>query len=299
MSNPFRVTLIRGFCICFVSLLMLFGIAGCSTHGYVPFPTPVAPISITVSSDTVSTFSEVPAIDYLIPQSQVFYRLLSIGHRPPIAELLGINRATSRRHLEPAGGRLAVSFTSMLKRELSEKGASPAFSRKFAVVEAGEQSDLTLLPFATLVDHGDGRAGLEFEIVVRVSEGPGRNAHNRRYFYATSEIRPLAGSGEGWSDGEAAPLRHAANVALPRLLDLVVSEIGGSYPRTLPPPAPKFVYWRTVSFGKPASAAVMHEHPDYFVVGWATAEYPRGSHFGIVERGLVQEGRIPIIRNTP
>ena len=280
-----------------IALLVPLTIGGCATLTYSPFPKSEKPITIAVSGSTVSTFSEVPANDYLIPESQVFYRYFALFGRPPITILLGINRVISRSQLGTELPALAIKFSPTIEQHVSSVLSDQTEPRRFVLTNESENPDLVILPYATLTDSGNGIAGLVLEIAVRVREARNRPLQTRWYFYESAERRPLAGTGEGWSDREAHNLKQAAHQGLTRLVDAVLRDLSGRYPSTLPPADAKFVNWQLVSFGDDVSAAILEDYSDFLVVAVVQPSILNDRFIGIVERRLLVD--VPGIKISP
>ena len=151
-----------------IALLMAATIGGCATLTYVPFPTSAKPLTIAVSGSTVSSFSEVPAIDYLIPESQVFYRNFALFGRAPIGIFLGINRVINRSRLGTELPAFAIKFSPMVEQHVSSALSDQMEPHRFVLTTESGNPDLVVLPYATLTDSGNGIAGLVLEIAVRV-----------------------------------------------------------------------------------------------------------------------------------
>jgi len=179
-----------------------------------------------VSGDTVSTFTEIPAGDHLIPDSQVF-----VGGRGGASRwfsLLGVAIDTARNEsaVGDAAGAVKIKFDSSVAtalHSLEERNVVP----EVKLTVAADPYDVKVLPSARLNVHEDEQADLVMRLTVRTKDASASEV-TKNYYYAVSGARPLAGS-ESWTENNAKAFRESAQTGVERLVEAFAYDAAGRF----------------------------------------------------------------------
>lgn len=240
---------------------------------------------IFVSPDTVSTWTEVAAQDYLIPDSQVFIT----GRGSDGAKYLGLlGAAISRSQNESATGaaaeRLRLNFSNELTKALNGAIASRPSSPKLTIVDSAGAALLVLLPSAKLTVSDDNSARLSFRMTVRFVDAISKSEVKKEYYYFHGGGRNLAGA-DGWSDDNANSVRKSSEEAMARLAEVLLDDIAGSLSSAYDPAKPRFANYSVVGFeGKLARALLLKEYPDHLALAPLFRDRPSRGVVVILER---------------
>src|SRR5258708_1954994 len=244
------------------TFIFAFGIAGCATKSVV-YPEFKQPPTISVSKETVSTATETPAEDYLIPDSQVF--IAGKGGAARYFSLLGVAIDKSRNESAISGSADAfrVNFKEQLAQALKVVSAkSSPWGQAPALVETG--GDILMLPAARLVMRDDeSKADLSFRVTVRFKDVAGDEGR-KNYWYPYG-VRPLAGNG-GWADQNPALFKTAGNQARMRLAQVIVEDASGAYRKTVEPGNQRTIRWKALTNERAVSGVLLKEQTEYLVV---------------------------------
>lgn len=181
-------------------------------------------VTFYVSPDTVSTWTETAAEDYLVPDSQVF-----ITGRGPGAHrafgLLGVmvDRWTNSSAASAAESSFRLNFVPTLSTALRRKIADRSYAEKLIQVESERDAQLVLLPSAKLKVSEGGVADLSFRLTVRIRDH-GTDGGKKNYFVGEEGTRPIVGTGS-WAESGAAALRTSADRAFETLADTLLDAI--------------------------------------------------------------------------
>jgi hypothetical protein len=240
---------------------------------------------IFVSPDTVSTWTEVAAQDYLIPDSQVFIT----GRGSDGAKYLGLlGVAIARSQNESATGaaadRLRLSFSGELTRALKEAISSRPPTPKISVADNAGAALLTLLPSAKFTVADDNSARLSFRMTVRFVDAITHSEVKKEYYYYHGGGRNLAGP-DGWSDDNASAVRKSSEEAMTRLAEVLLDDLAGAFSSAYDPAKARFANYSVVGFeGKPARALLLEEYPDHLALAPLLRDRPSRGVVVILER---------------
>ena len=240
---------------------------------------------IFVSPDTVSTWTEVAAQDYLIPNSQVFVT----GRGSDGTKYLGLlGVAISRSQNESATGvaadRLRLNFSGEMTRALKEAISSRPSTPKFSVADSAGAALLTLLPSAKLTVSDDNSARLSFRMTVRFVDAITGSEVKKEYYYYHGGGKNLAGP-DSWSDDNANVVKKSAEEAMTRLADVLLDDLAGAFSGAYDPAKPRFANYSVVGFeGKSARALLLKEYPDHLALAPLFRDRPSRGVVVILER---------------
>jgi hypothetical protein len=240
---------------------------------------------IFVSPDTVSTWTEVAAQDYLIPNSQVFIT----GRGSEGTKYLGllgvaISRSQNESAMGPAADRLRLNFsgelTSALKEAISLRPSTP----KFIVADSTGAAMLTLLPSAKLTVSEDNSARLSFRMTVRFVDAITNAEVKKEYYYYHGGGKNLAGP-DSWSEDDASSVKKSSEEAMTRLADVLLDDLAGVFSDAYDPAKPRFANYSVVGFeGKQARALLLKEYPDHLALAPLFRDRPSRGVVVILER---------------
>lgn len=215
-----------------LGIMIVVWLTGCATQA-TSYPEFQAGKSIFVSGGTISTLTETPAGDYLVPNSQVFLSRNDVSIKGSGAgALFGVvgamaavsnARDASKSSFGNAGNKMSIRFdalvTELLQRQVLDL-------EKIRIVSDEEASKITMVPFARFSMGSDGIATVVFQINVRFFEKSTGKGGKKAYAHGTMESRKMEGDG-GWLEGGATHLNAAALVAFDRLVKVALMDIDG------------------------------------------------------------------------
>jgi hypothetical protein len=250
--------------------------------------------TVFVSAGNISTSTETPAEDYLIPDSQVFIT----GQGKPgalggLGGLIGgmiaveVSRANNAGMAIDAAESLKMRFDSTLKEALRKAVANEKTPINFRV-EDNEPADLVLLPYARLITGFDKSVAAAFQINLRnMKTGTNRPAR-MKYVFSGVETRPFMDGSSGWADQKSEPVRKAAEKAFDALARVVLVDMSGV--GFLVPAADKrkIIRWKAAGTNG-VKGILLAEFPDYLVVSPAPKDWPIPGIISVVDRALVIE----------
>ncbi len=211
-------------------LLVLQGCA--SIHDPVVIPPYDGPVSVHVSSGTVSTSTETPAGDHLVENSQVFVGSKeSIGTGwlmlGPLGAIAGASTARSANQAQAGDAvqALAIRFDGGVKQEVEKQGRD----RRFVVTAQAGSAQLLMLPSARLVSDTDGQAMAEYRLTVRFVDPVKKSVATKNYDLTDLRTLPIQGN-DGWAGNGAALLVRDAGVAFGKLVGWTLSEVRPARP---------------------------------------------------------------------
>lgn len=234
-------------------LLSLAILSGCAS---IPFTYPdykKAP-TLSVSSETVSTLTETPAEDALIPDSQVF--VTGKGGTGRFLGILGvaIDRSRNEASVSVNSAALKLKFNGQLEAALRKASAD--------VVESG--ADVLLLPAARLVMRDESSADLSFRVTVRFTD-PATGANGRKNYWYEEGVRSLGGAG-GWLDGDPSPLKVVSDEAMNRMARVIIDDLAGNYRNQLEPSNQQKVRWEHGTTTLTQEGILLNEESTHFVL---------------------------------
>lgn len=244
------------------ALMLALALAACASTP-TQLPEFKQPPSISISKETVSTFTEVPAEDYLIPGSQVF--VAGKGGAGRYLALLGmaIDKARNESQVGASADALRVTFDEQLAQALKTQGEKSAWQRPVTVLPAG--GDVLVIPAARIVMREDeSKADLSFRVTMRFNDAASGSQGRKNYFYVYG-IRPLSGPG-GWAADNGALLKQAASEAMGPLAKVILDDLAGSYRASAEPGQERLIKWKPLTSEQVFTSVVLREEPGYYIL---------------------------------
>lgn len=273
-----------------IALLTALSVHGCANMTIDRYPTYPSVPRVAVLSETVSTWSETPAQDYVVPDSQLFVGVRTSGAMMaltfiPLFGALGaiagaqLDRSRSAALLEGQESTFAIKFDSILRDELSRVAVDQRNAR-VRIAEKVEGAEIQALPHVRLTVAGnDDRLRASVHLTTRFFRAEDGAQISRRYVYFTPEERPMLGP-EGWGNAGAAAVVGTARPALSRLAEVFVKDLAGQFVRASEADPPPIIEWRmkTEASARFVSGILLSEEPGYVVViPRAGSTFMRGS----------------------
>ncbi|GAB4063642.1 hypothetical protein [Uliginosibacterium sediminicola] len=192
-------------------------------------------IALHASGDTVSTFTEVPAGTYLVPNSQVFVQGNASGGTNTgammggaLGALIGasVDRSGNAKAVSDVAQDLTISFQKQMADALSTSMGTRQKPASYKRVDIEKEAQLVLLPSALLVAIPDGKYALSFRMTVRIQKDDKSPVVTKNFWYAVSKMRPLTGP-ESWTENHAQPIKDIAAIAFTKLSAALLDDIEG------------------------------------------------------------------------
>lgn len=208
--------------------------AGCATfHNADPFPKEQKQVSVDVSKEMPSTWSEMPMGVYVVPNT----RVLVSGHQSGqnTAMLFGVLGVLVNGAMDAERGKTLLGEDKGLgahdlvtaTEQLVKDGiaADTTSNLKFGSGSTGT-AQLTLLPFTVLsyVNGTDVRPYVVLKTTLK--DATGTQVWSSRYISASAEARPMSGE-NGWMGDGAKLLKQAVEVSLKRSVDVMLRDVSG------------------------------------------------------------------------
>ena len=269
--------------VAWAAVLSVSGFAGCATKSVV-YPEYKQAPTVSVSNETVSTMTETPAEDYLIPGSQVF--VAGKGGASRYLALVGvaIDRARNESNVSGNADAFRVTFKEQLSQALKVAGENSPYRTPITLVET--EGDILMLPSARLVMRDESKAELSFRITVRF-KGPAEGNEGRKNYFYPYGIRPLAGEG-GWADDNSALFKQASDRAMARLAQVILEDLAGAYRESVEPGKQRLVRWKPLGGDNIVTAVLLKDEPDYLIVMPTLRETPMTGIIGTVPKANIR-----------
>jgi hypothetical protein len=264
-----------------VSLLIAAGSA--KAQIYPKFDSP----KLFVSPETVSLWTEVPAKDYWISNSQVFVS----GNESDWVKYFGmlgvmLNQSQNASTVSSIEDGLRVKFDRELARALNAKIASRASAAtKFHVVDNAEVAQVKLLPSARLTVFKDNNAYLTFRLSVRYKDEANRSEGKKEY-YSTVSAKTLGGP-RSWSEANGRELNKAAAEMLPIMAEVLLDDLSGAFASAYAPDSRQFIRFSGIGGGNAVQAVLAKEYPGHYVIVPMYKDKIIQSHINILDRRTV------------
>lgn len=257
-------------------VLSMSVLVGCASKPVV-YPEYQKAPTISVSNETVSTMTETPAEDYLIPGSQVF--VAGKGGASRYLALVGVamDKSSNESAISGNANAFRVTFKDQLSQALKLAGENSGHEPPIAVVESG--GDVLMLPSARLVLRDDSNADLSFRVTVRFKDLASGDEGRKEYFYPYG-LRPLAGEG-GWAQNNSASFKQASGQAMGRLALVILEDLAGRYRETIKPANQRSVRWKPLVGETVVTGLLLKDEPDYLVV-MRTMREPPAAATGVI-----------------
>ena len=285
----------------FLGIIIL---SGCATQN-VKYPEYKSVATISASTGTISTTSETPAEDFLIPDSQVFISGRGGVANSIVGSMFGaigamVSVSIDRSRNESAVGEFAPSlrlkFDSELTEALKQNLAREPYASKYQALPSGKTSDITLIPSARFIVQKDSNARVSFQLNARFKDPVKGDEGRKAYSYSSEELRKFSGE-NGWADKNGTRLKEAAHRPFERLSLVFIQDLAGEFDAQIATGKQQLIRWhiegdpQVITLrGKPqpVTSILLREYPDYFVVVPMLNDKPNMSLITVVERSLVR-----------
>lgn len=213
-------------------------LAGCATfHNAEPFPKEQKQVSVDITKELPSTWSEMPTGVHVVPNTRLFVSGHQAGQGAsilfgPLGVLVG-SAINAERGKSLLGDDKALANHDLLTatEQLVKEGiaADSAGKLKYGPAAPGTPQ-LTLMPFGVLSFIND--TDVRPYVVVRTTlkDASGAQVWSTRYISASAEAKPFTGD-NGWFKDDARPLRLALEQSLKRSIDVMLRDIAGKTQR--------------------------------------------------------------------
>jgi hypothetical protein len=198
-------------------------LTGCASFEFTkPAPAQKQPVTLKLSGEEMSGWTDMPIGVYRVPESQVVIS----GHQKGQAAgmlfgLIGVavahaaNAGAGADRVKDAERLLKIKLDEPIQAEIDRLLADRAYARYFVKDERSGSTRLLLTP-ALVLSYVSEDAVRPFVVIRATMPGTeGKPLWTTRYIASSGEARPLLGNG-GWLEAEAAELKRVvrANVAL-------------------------------------------------------------------------------------
>ena len=263
-----------------VSFLFL---AGCATIKPIEYPAFDSGVSVHVSKKTISTFTETPAGDSLIPNSQVFVAKQGRG-ASAFGGLIGvaIDRSGAKKRSSDTKEKMAIYFDDDVKSSLSKSSYYKTLDLIF--VDADSSADFTLLPSIRFALNKQKSSSLEFRLTTRY-HGEGKPKTKNYFYYISNTERPLSGD-DGWF-GNAEEFQSVKEKGLHLLVETFLNDIAGGLPTSVTD-SRKIVQWKSKWSKKAADAVFLKDFGEQVVLATIFKGEPNFTNYFIVDKADIK-----------
>jgi hypothetical protein len=281
---------------------MLLAIAGSLLAGcaipVVRYPEYATPPTLSVSSDTLGAWTQVPAGDHVLPNSQV-----SVGGRNStraqtiVAPLLGplgslaVAANDQSAHAGAAGsapdGR-TLKFHAPLTAAL-RGAAGAAQGRPVATVLAPDaNADIKVMPTIRLVLNEGDAARAIVGMSARFTDASTGQERSKGYYYTDPNPRRFQANGAGWFDNNAAALDAVTGESFRLVSRLMIDDLAGRYAKVQGSDSAPRMRLRNRFTQQEATVVVIDTHPTGWIVSPMFQDtQPLWQLLLIVDRGTV------------
>ena len=245
----------------FLSFIVFVFISGCASIQPVEYAGFSGSININVSKDIVSTWTETPAGDSHIPDSQVFVAKQG-GGASAFGGLLGVAvaRSGAKSRASEAKNQLAQYFDDDVKSLVSAGSSKRNLEVSFTDDE--ENYRFKLLPSAKFSLDKKKNSLLEFRLTTRYNNGSGK-PQTKDYYYVTNPTYPMEGE-NGWF-GEEGHFEKNKKESLKLLVNAFLDDISGNV-KSVNSTDVKEVQWQPKLAKKPNNALLLKEYDQHVVI---------------------------------
>jgi hypothetical protein len=273
--------------------------AGCAPTQTKPEPYPRydGGPRVFVSGGNLSTWTETPAQDYLIPNSQVFVAARSSASSTgalvlgPVGAIIGsqMDRSRSAELLGDRGEALAIKFDGIVRDELAKRMTSGAPGSLLRFADRSEDADIQLLPFARLTEGVlPNTSGASLVLIARYRDAQSSEPRGRRYNYSLGDTRPFGGN-DGWTANNGTALRTAADAGFRRLVDLYSRDLAGEFDAVIAAEKPPMVAWRPrADPSRLVRGVLLADRPDHIVVAFQFRDLILWAMPTIIDKSLIE-----------
>ena len=227
-----------GLCGCWLLALLAFSVKSADAAEYLkPPPAMSQPISVGVTGDNLSSWSDMPAGTYAIPDSQV--RVAghqNIGTGSLAFGIFGVmasissNSATGEKLVRDTEEKLKIKLNDRVLAVAKDLIASEAFREKYAIEKANNASSVLFTPGLVLTFATDTEVIPYIVLKTHLRDSGGSEVWMSRYLIPAGKPRPMIGEG-GWMDNDGVALNDAIQSGLEAGLRFALNDIRAPYPR--------------------------------------------------------------------
>jgi hypothetical protein len=221
-----------------IGAAVLVQLAGCASFEFTKaLPDQKQPVSVAVSGEELSGWTDLPIGVYRVPDSQVIISGHQTGQGGALLfGLVGVaiahagNATAGANAVKDAENQLHINLDAPLKALLDDAVAKGAFGPQFTTVK-GSAKRLTLTPALVMsfVNDKDVRP----YVVVRadlIGNDPRKPEWKGRFMASSGESRPLLGDG-GWLASDGQLLKETVKRNLELVMSTLAADVRQPYPR--------------------------------------------------------------------
>jgi hypothetical protein len=221
-----------------LALLALLQLGGCATFEFTkPAPTQQQPITLRVSGEELSGWTDLPLGVYRVPDSHV---VISGHQKGQVAGLLfglvgvaiahAANASAGADTVKSAEQQLRMKLNDQVEASIQRIVAAEPFQRQFIQADRAGSAKLLLTP-ALVLSFIDESSVRPFVVIrARMVGTDGKPQWNTRYIASSGESRPLLGP-DGWLENDAVQLKKSVQGNLDRAMQTLAVDVTRPYPR--------------------------------------------------------------------
>ena len=224
--------------ILFFSSLLLVNLTGCATFEHIkPAPPQSQAITLKISPEELSAWSDLPIGAYRIPDSQVIIS----GHQQgagagllfgliglAVAHAANVNAgADSVKDIE---SQLRVNLNEQVKTSIQQIVASNQFNKRFTQTDIAGNSKLFITPALVLSYLSETDIRPFVVLKVNLVGMDNQTIWTTRYFASAGDARPLTGT-NGWLENGGAAFKDVVQSNLDLAMRTMVADIVKPFPR--------------------------------------------------------------------
>lgn len=269
-------------------------LSGCATQQNIAFPEYKSTATISVSTDTLSTSTETPAGDYLIPNSQVFIGGAGKATGSVAGNMFGVlgalvsielDKSKNESSLGEHSKDLQVKFNGQVSDNIAKIiDANPLAKSKFAMLSPGDDSDLKVLPSVRFDVKGDSVAVPYFQMDIRFKELDSGKQVRRTYSYYGDEQRPFS----QWAENSSAIFNQSSQKSFQRLSQAFIDDLLMLFKDKITKENIKVIKLKTKDKQQQIfSNAVLREYSDYLVLAPVANDEVIPNHIIVLDRNFI------------
>ncbi len=214
-------------------------VAGCVSYDRMQAaPSIGQQIAVQLTSDELSTWSDLPVGAYRIPGSQVIVSGQQKRAKPGGGGLLGlliIDTIETHKHaasVESSEAALRLHVDDELRADVGAAIANPALSDRLSMVGSGRRvADTVIISPAIVLTFFENSKMMPFVVLkAEMRSDRGDVEWSTRYFASTGAERPLEGD-DGWLANGGAPLSASISASLAQAVKVALADVAHPYAR--------------------------------------------------------------------
>lgn len=221
-----------------IALLALLQLAGCASFEFTkPAPAQQQPITLKVSGEELSGWTDLPLGVYRVPDSHVIISGHQKGQMAGLMfGLIGVavahaaNAGAGADAIKTAEQQLKINLNNQLGASVQRIAANEGFVRQFTVADRAGSNKLMLTPALVLSFVDETRVRPYVVIRASMIGLDGKPQWNTRYIASTGNARALLG-GDGWLDNDALELKKNVQANLDLAVRTMAADVSKPFPR--------------------------------------------------------------------